>query len=147
MSTSAHSPAPATKGREHRSSIIPGVTRRHTTRILASDVSFEQETVRKNTCPLHRSYCRRRTCTRIRAFSPLVGMSLGSLAVAIPEARDFVESLEPYFGFPLAVIDSPTLRIYPSQYYYWRNDKRMNPPKLNYSFGYRATMDREVEPS
>jgi len=74
-------------------------------------------------------------------------MSLGSLTVATPEARDFVESLEPYFGFPLVVIDSQTLHIYPSQYYSWRNDKRVKPLNIKYFFGYRSTMDREGESS
>ena len=57
--------------------------------------------------PLHRTDWRN-TLTYAHTTSrvlPTWDMSLGSLTVAIPKARDFVESLEPYFGFPLAVID------------------------------------------
>jgi hypothetical protein len=65
---------------------------------------------------------------------PTCDMSLGSLTSAMPETRDFVKSLQLHFDFPLAVIDSPTLHIYPSQYYSWRNNKRLKTVKLKYSF-------------
>jgi len=64
--------------------------------MLATDVSFEYERARKNngtstalTAETHRSMR-----TRLGALTPRV-MTLDSLTVTIPQARDFVESLAP----------------------------------------------------
>ena len=66
------------------------------TRILATDVSFEHETVRSITGIIHRYDCRN---TLVYAHTgsrtiPTCDVSLGSLNVAMPEATDFVESLQ-----------------------------------------------------
>jgi len=76
---------------------ITGVTWQHPTLIIAIDVSRK---VPLEYWHLHHSHCRN---TLIYAHTtsrtlPTCDISLGSLIVAMVEARDFVESLEPYPG-------------------------------------------------
>ena len=93
MSTLIHPLAAATRGRQHGSSDIPGVTWPLPTRILATDVSFELERARKKTGIPTTSTAETHWSTRTL---PTCDMSLGWLTIAMLEARDFVELLEPY---------------------------------------------------
>ena len=78
------------------------------TSVLDTEVSFEHERVRKNT-GLHGRDCRN-TLTFAHTTSrilPTSDMSLGSLTVAMLEARDFVETFEPYLWMlQLCVLES-----------------------------------------
>lgn len=78
--------------------VIPGVTWQHHTRILATDVSFEQERVRKKYWHL---YCCDFSSTLIYAHTtlrtpPTCNMRSGLRTVGVSEAGDCVESVEPY---------------------------------------------------
>jgi hypothetical protein len=75
----------------HRSVSIPAVTWRPSSPILASDVSFEHETSIAPNAETNWF-----TRTRLRALCPACDMIPGLLSVAMPEAGDFMESLEPY---------------------------------------------------
>ena len=99
MSTSTHPHAVATWGRQHRSSSIPGVTWQHAARILATDVSFEQERVLKNTGWHLYRYDFRSTLIYAHTtllIPPACDMRSGLRTVGVPEAGDLVESVEPY---------------------------------------------------
>ena len=88
VSTPALPRATATEGRQQRSSSISEVTGWHRTHILATDVKDRNDTGNSNAliAETHWSTCRLPTCH----------MSLGSLTVGMPEAKDIVGSLVPY---------------------------------------------------
>jgi hypothetical protein len=100
VSALAHAVAAATVGRQHGSSSISGLTWGHPSHILSTNLSFKHKRVHNHTS----------TSIAVIAENPLIyasttphtipacGMSLGLLTVAIPEARDFVESLLPYMN-------------------------------------------------
>ena len=78
--------------------VIPGVTWQHHTRILATDVSFEQVRVRKKYWHL---YCCDFSSTLICAHTtlrtpPTCNMRSDLRTVGVSEAGDCVESVEPY---------------------------------------------------